>query len=420
MTVSLPVTLPAPPQHSQAKASPKGLATAPAKGLDKHAGAADTAGSAEASGVADMFAALVAALTQQMQPQATATNGETGEVAVDTATATAVPVEGATDVVTIPVPAAAPTVVAPADGIDVPVDTVPVDAVPVDAVPVDAVPIATVPLDGDTAAPEVSVDAPVEDSDETHRATPATPAVPGEKFDDEGTKLTGQDRRATPATPAVPAHRAAPEAPVDTAPAIPTTVPIETIVAPAAAAAAVPVTDTDDAATPAVGATPATPATPASAATAHAEAATPARPAAPADPHVQVARIVRPLRLGEDGSYDISLDLAPKELGRVRIDVELRGATISLTLHAESAATRDLLQTSLGRLRAELEAAGLHAGHLDVGGRGTDGRGAPGQGDSSNATHSAEHGANGADDAPVTTQIPVATDTADGSVDIRA
>lgn len=89
--------------------------------------------------------------------------------------------------------------------------------------------------------------------------------------------------------------------------------------------------------------------------------------------------MVRPLRLGSDGAYELTLDLTPAELGRVRIDVELRGATINLTLRADNPAAREALNASLNQLRSELESAGLDAGQLDVGGQGAGEHDATGQ-----------------------------------------
>lgn len=344
MTMSLPVTLPTPATTGKAGSSApgKGIATAPGQHKDA---------SPDATGVADMFAALVAALTAQMQPVATETPTGTAGVAA----------EGAPVVLTPPV---AGPVVGTADAIAVVPDGT------------DAVPVAAVAAVADEAVPQPA--APVLTGDAVAPAAPpasATGQVAGESAETPDTPTTSAtpvavdadaDAPATPATPATPAqpHAAA------RADAGPAAVPAPGVPTAAEAAGGPDV----DRGTVAV---PATPATPATSAGERTGAAAPARPAAPAaDPHVQVARVVRPLRLGNDGAYELALDLTPAELGRVRIDVELRGATISLSLRADNPATRELLQSSLDQLRSELEAAGLQAGDLDVGGRGASDRSA--------------------------------------------
>lgn len=344
MTMSLPTTLPpAPPGPGKATgtAAGKGLATAPGQSKDVAAG--------EAAGVAEMFAALVATLTAQMQP---ATDAAVSDGATPPTAETPADVS-ATALLTVLAEAGAPVDepgVAPAPG------TVAVEE-------------AAAPAPSQATAPAVPGDA--------HPA-PATPAVPGsadaELLLDEAVPAAP----ATPATPAVDTDAAATPATPAT-PAQPPATPAEALAAQLLApdGTAAPVADAP-AADPTVAAVPATPATPATGAADRAVAATPAAPAAPAaDPHVQVARIVRPLRLGHDGAYELALDLTPAELGRVRIDVELRGATIHLSLRADNPATRELLQSSLDQLRSELEAAGLSAGQLDVGGRSASGRGTP-------------------------------------------
>lgn len=344
MTMSLPVTLPAPAVSGKAgsAASTKGAASAP--GQNKPA-----AGSEEANGVAEMFAALVAALTTQMQPAAQ-TQAPAGGDAVGEAVATAVPalltvvgngVAGQAPVVALAAEQQALVTAAGAPG--------------------------AITRDAEVVAPsagEAAIELPVamttaEEQASERGATPAIPATPA-------TPAEGGARaeRATPATPPTPAV-AAPAAGLSEQAAA-----VAAAVAPAAAPEAIGA----DASKPnAVAATPVTPST--TSTQAPAEVAAP-RATPPADPHVQVARVVRPLRLGQDGSYELALDLTPAELGRVRIDVEMRGATISLSLRADNPATRQLLQTSLDQLRTELEAAGLNAGRLDVNSSGADGRGA--------------------------------------------
>ena len=346
MTMSVPVALPA-----QATAGKAG-SSAPTKGVASAPGqTANRPGADEAAGVADMFAALVAALTAQMQPAVQATPVDT------TAVATGDVVEGAVANLFAIVNEAA---VAPHGVATTATPEVAVGAAAAAEEGVPAIAGEVTDLDvTDAATTAVPADAATtggNDADGEQRATPATPATPGPPTD-PGTRA----ERATPATPAAPAQ---PQ------------------LSPQGAALANAATPPAPATKPAdvdanVAAIAATPATPAAASTGRAaEVAATHRPAPAADPHVQVARIVRPLRLGDDGTYELALDLTPAELGRVRIDVEMRGGTISLSLRADNPATRQLLQTSLDQLRSELEAAGLHAGHLDVNSSGADSRGA--------------------------------------------
>lgn len=347
MTMSLPATLPTPANTGKVGSSAPGKGTASAPGQNTDPGATD------AAGVAEMFAALVATLTAQMQPAATEPTGVTGQVVT----------EGA------PVTVAAPTLAAvlAEAGVDatavVAADVT--DAVPAPAVTAgaeEATPQAATPVavDGEvvTATP-VPTQAEAGQAGEPKAATPATPATPT-------TPTTAVDETEGPAAPATPATPAQPQGATRAEAAA------AALLAPTAAAASTDKPEPDRG----IAVAPTTPTTAASASVDRAVATAPARPAAPAaDPHIQVARIVRPLRLGNDGAYELALDLTPAELGRVRIDVELRGATISLTLRADNPATRELLQSSLDQLRSELEAAGLHTGNLDVGGRGASDRG---------------------------------------------
>ena len=390
--MTMPVSVSAPSAApASGKAAPVSGPSPKAKGPE----GTDT----EASGVADMFAALVATLTEQMQPvtEDTATTGETAEVAVEELAVAAAPAEA---FLTAPVLLPSATVEVGADA----------------AVAPDAPVIATaalVPEAGVIASPEVatgqpvvSADPPVVPADQRPRAAdldvapapagaeageapvadlataedgaqPARPAVPADPHGDVDADGAARARPAAPAQPAAPANddaAARPVLPAQAAPAAQAAAAVAPAPQPASSASL-------DASAPDTSGVPVLNLN-APAAPARAEATAPvvAPPPAPvADAHVQVARVVRPLRLSTDGAYELALDLTPAELGRVRIDVELRGSTISLSLRADNPATRELLAGSMNQLRSELESAGLHAGHLDVGGRGTDGRGAPGQ-----------------------------------------
>ncbi|MGC1512092.1 MAG: flagellar hook-length control protein FliK [Acidimicrobiales bacterium] len=82
--------------------------------------------------------------------------------------------------------------------------------------------------------------------------------------------------------------------------------------------------------------------------------------------HTQLVDAVAPLRHRGDGSYDLTLELHPAELGAVRVRAVFENGTIQLHLQADHPATRDLLQGSLAGLRTALDDAGLSTGQLSV------------------------------------------------------
>ena len=88
---------------------------------------------------------------------------------------------------------------------------------------------------------------------------------------------------------------------------------------------------------------------------------------APAPAHVQVVSHVTPVLQRGDGSYHLSVQLHPAELGGVRLDVRLHDGQVSLQLRADTQAGHAALRDNLPQLRHELEAAGVSAGALDLG-----------------------------------------------------
>lgn len=370
MTVSLPVTLPAPATAGKAGSA------APGKGIMSAPGQTTTGGpGGEAAEVADMFAALVAAVMQQMQPvDAVAQNVAEEQVVEGDGQGVKVT---ATDTKT---PVFVPPVLGAGDGADV--DVV-IDAAGDElALVPDAEQIA-----GDTDVENADAAAePTEDIEPAADITADAVDESGDGDGDDAARTVDQSRRGGSVRAPDGAHAAAdPDdaTEADRRPAPPSGVTPATPAQPAAGAGpatpavpASPAAKGADGEVPTVAGLPNAPVTVAP--TAPAQAAAPvATPAPAADAHVQIARVVRPLRLGNDGAYELALDLTPAELGRVRIDVELRGTTINLHLRADNPATRELLQGSLDQLRAELESAGLEAGSLDIGGHGADDHGAP-------------------------------------------
>jgi flagellar hook-length control protein FliK len=100
--------------------------------------------------------------------------------------------------------------------------------------------------------------------------------------------------------------------------------------------------------------------------------AVPASPAAPAPtPPAPVAQQlvehVTALATGPDGTHELTIELAPADLGRVQLEVRLGDGVLDVRVHADDPGTRRLLAGSLGDLRSALSEAGIAAGHLDVG-----------------------------------------------------
>jgi flagellar hook-length control protein FliK len=94
--------------------------------------------------------------------------------------------------------------------------------------------------------------------------------------------------------------------------------------------------------------------------------AQPAPPSPPSPPAAQVAQLLGPVLSGPDGTYSVSLQLYPEELGAVQVEVLLRGGEIRLAMHAPTEAAQAALRAALPDLRADLAAAGLSATSLSV------------------------------------------------------
>jgi hypothetical protein len=122
--------------------------------------------------------------------------------------------------------------------------------------------------------------------------------------------------------------------------------------------------------------------------------ATPAAAPAPAPPAAQVAQLLGPVLEGPDGTYSLSLQLYPEELGAVQVEVLLRGGEIRLALHAPDEAAQAALRSALPDLRADLLAGGLSATSLSV----DDGR--PGSSSDRSTDRSPDRRSDGQGDAP--------------------
>ncbi|MFN8034889.1 MAG: flagellar hook-length control protein FliK [Acidimicrobiia bacterium] len=97
----------------------------------------------------------------------------------------------------------------------------------------------------------------------------------------------------------------------------------------------------------------------------------------PPSPAEQLVAVVAPLRHRADGSYRVSLELHPRELGQVEVELHVERGVVHVAMHAEHTTTGELLREHLVDLRDRLDRAGVQAGSLnvDTGGADTPGRG---------------------------------------------
>jgi flagellar hook-length control protein FliK len=89
-------------------------------------------------------------------------------------------------------------------------------------------------------------------------------------------------------------------------------------------------------------------------------------------------RVALALRIGEmlaqrmvaqaqRGQWQLRFALNPQNLGRVEIDMQMRGGELEATLGALNPATRELLQDALPRLREMLQQSGMDVASLNIG-----------------------------------------------------
>jgi flagellar hook-length control protein FliK len=116
-------------------------------------------------------------------------------------------------------------------------------------------------------------------------------------------------------------------------------------------------------------------------------------------PAQQIVRHLEPLKHFADGSYELSMQLHPAELGPVAMNVRIVDGVIHVHLQADNAGAGALLRQAAPELRAALEQHGMTAGDLDfsknpqAGNRPTDGH--TGHGRPSASGRSSETGASG-------------------------
>lgn len=82
--------------------------------------------------------------------------------------------------------------------------------------------------------------------------------------------------------------------------------------------------------------------------------------------HEQLVQTIAPLRSRANGTYDMTLELHPGELGAIRVRAVLQNGSVRLQLTAEHMTTHDLLKNSLAGLRNSLNDAGVNTSELSL------------------------------------------------------
>jgi len=66
------------------------------------------------------------------------------------------------------------------------------------------------------------------------------------------------------------------------------------------------------------------------------------------------------------GAWRVEMDLHPKSLGRIEIQLEMKNGEIEANFHAANGVTRELLAESMPRLRSALEEHGMETAYIDL------------------------------------------------------
>ena len=66
------------------------------------------------------------------------------------------------------------------------------------------------------------------------------------------------------------------------------------------------------------------------------------------------------------GAWRVEMDLHPKSLGRIEIQLEMKNGEIEANFHAANSATRELLAESMPRLRSALEEHGMETAYIGL------------------------------------------------------
>jgi flagellar hook-length control protein FliK len=67
------------------------------------------------------------------------------------------------------------------------------------------------------------------------------------------------------------------------------------------------------------------------------------------------------------GAWRVEMDLHPKSLGRIEIQLEMKNGELEANFTAANAATRELIQESMPRLRAAFEEHGMESAYIGLG-----------------------------------------------------
>ena len=67
------------------------------------------------------------------------------------------------------------------------------------------------------------------------------------------------------------------------------------------------------------------------------------------------------------GAWRVEMDLHPKSLGRIEIQLEMKNGELEASFTAANAATRELIQESMPRLRAAFEEHGMESAYIGLG-----------------------------------------------------
>ncbi len=86
-------------------------------------------------------------------------------------------------------------------------------------------------------------------------------------------------------------------------------------------------------------------------------------------PQDQIVSVVAPLRTAADGTYTLSLQLHPADLGEITLHVQMHDGEMSVHIESAEAQTRDTLTAAIGQLRSAIAITGIKAGDIDVGSR---------------------------------------------------
>jgi|GEM_PF-5850162 len=92
----------------------------------------------------------------------------------------------------------------------------------------------------------------------------------------------------------------------------------------------------------------------------------------PPSPSEQLVSVIAPLRSRANGTYQVTLELHPRDLGKVEVELRVDHGIVNVMMRAEHTTTGSLLRDNLADLRDRLENEGVHAGQLNVDAHGAD------------------------------------------------